>query len=317
MFRKILAGMRGRTIAVVLFAMVLLMFLSGCASGSGQYVVERGPDGKRRITVTPGPFNPQTAKDHAAWAMYYTNHDDNAAAIASYTRAIDAATDTATRCRHLIQRGICRHNEYRHSQNPNAPQDIAGAEADFTEAVRLCPENTLGRHVRGMFYSNTGHPGKALEDLNFLVAREPGNPLFRHSRDEARRRIERIKSSREIVQSNTGHPDKGPKEREPWRKVRDGMRAPDYADRTAGQIVAAVPVTPALRQSVYEALTNMKAGSWILIHRGDMPIVNLIPVPQSGLLVWRRPSDAPEARYDAWNWRKGEPCPAQFAVLSQ
>jgi len=105
--------------------------------------------------------------------------------------------------------------------------------------------------------------------------------------------------------------------RESWQRARDSMRTPDYAEQTAEQIVATVPVIQPMRQSVLTALTNMEPGSWVLIHRGDLPIVNLVPTPQSGLLVRRLPGNASEARYEAWNWKKGEPCPAQLLVLSQ
>ena len=127
--------------------------------------------------VPKGPTNPKTANDYARWAMYYTNHNDANGAIASYTKAIALAPDVRTRCGYLLNRGMCLHNEYRHSLDPNVKQDIAGAEADFDEAVRLCPEDIWARQVRGLFYTNTGRFDKGIEDYNVLIGHEPSNPL--------------------------------------------------------------------------------------------------------------------------------------------
>jgi len=134
------------------------------------------------VTIPQGPANPKTANDYARWAIYYSNHDDVNEAIASYTKAIALEPDVRTRCGYLLNRGMCLHNEYRHSLDPNAKQDIAGAEADFDEAVRLCPEDIWARQVRGLFYTNTERFDKGIEDYSILIAHEPSNPLHYSSR---------------------------------------------------------------------------------------------------------------------------------------
>nr|CBX30373.1 unknown protein [uncultured Desulfobacterium sp.] len=105
--------------------------------------------------------------------------------------------------------------------------------------------------------------------------------------------------------------------RQSSQQARANMRTPDQAECTADQIVAAAAVMEPLRQSILTKLTKMESGSWVLIHRGALPVVNFVPAPQSGLLVRRVPGDGSEARYEAWNWRKGEPCPAQLVLLSE
>lgn len=149
----------------------LLIILSGCESP--------------RVVIKPGPANPKTATDHVKWANYHSNQGNRDGAITSYTQAIGLEPDVQKRCSYLLSRGICLHNEYRHSLDSSAEQDIAGAEEDFNEAVRLCPEDTEARWVRGTFYANTGRPEKGLEDYSLLIAREPDNAVFRNFRASA------------------------------------------------------------------------------------------------------------------------------------
>jgi len=111
---------------------------------------------------------PKTASDHAS----------RNAALEHYTQAIALEPDTEKRCGYIVNRAVLRHNEYQHSIDSNAEQDISGAERDFNEAVRLCPDHTHARWFRGLFYANTERPEKGLEDYNFLVSHEPANAMF-------------------------------------------------------------------------------------------------------------------------------------------
>ena len=158
----------------VIVFVVTALSLSGCAA-------PRTAD----CSVPPGPANPRTAADYSLWAAYYTNRGDMDAAVNSYTQALNLATDAESRCGCLVNRGICRHNESQYMRDKSAKQDLVGAEADFTEAIRLCPDNAWARQVRGLFYANTGSVDKGLEDFNFLVAREPENPLYLMLRSRA------------------------------------------------------------------------------------------------------------------------------------
>lgn len=133
---------------------IVIMILSGCQS------------------------TPKTASDHARLAVVHVKQKNRNAALEHYTQAIALEPDIEKRCGYIINRAVLRHNEYQHSIDSNEEQDISGAEKDFNEAVRLCPDHMEARWHRGHFFVNTGHPEKGLEDYIFLVAREPANAFF-------------------------------------------------------------------------------------------------------------------------------------------
>lgn len=147
-----------------------LIILSGCESP--------------RVLIRPGPANPKTATDYAKWAVYYTNQGSRDGAIANYTQAIALEADVQKRCSYLLSRGACLYNQNKHLDS-NVEQDISGAEKDFNEAVRLCPEDTEARLIRGTFYANTGRPERGLEDYSLLIELDPANPTFLRMRASA------------------------------------------------------------------------------------------------------------------------------------
>ena len=130
------------------------------------------------IILSGCQFTPKTASDHAWKARSYVGQGNRNAALEHYTQAITLEPDTEKRCGYIVNRAVLRHNEYQHLNDSNAEQDISGAERDLNEAVRLCPDHTHARMVRGHFYANTGHPEKGLEDYNFLVSNDPANAFF-------------------------------------------------------------------------------------------------------------------------------------------